>query len=187
MEIFPGIFLYDLDVDLEETITDINEISNLPDSAIKWKSNTEEIKNIQHFGIVNFNKIKLVNEQDGQDVLTETLSNMANSIFSEKSIEYAKNNYVKFEDFDFFVFFKYSKNSEEKYVYEDVVGNKNKRVALKYFINDDYKGGEVYFPRFNITVKPKKNQLLIYPSNYVYGFIEKPVLSGTKYQLSTWF
>lgn len=187
VEIFPAIHLYDLESDLESTISDINNISELPESLIQWKSSIDQMKNIGHFGVVNFDKVKKINEQDGYDNLLHTLSNTANSIFLEKSKEYAKNNYVKFEEFDLFVFFRYLQNSEDRYYHEDVVGNKFKRVALKYFINDNYEGGEVYFPRFDVTIKPKKNQLLIYPSNYVYGLVEKPVLSGTKYQLSTWF
>lgn len=187
VEIFPSIHLYDLDVDLESTIIDINDISELPSSLIQWKLSSDSIKTMEHFGIVNFNKVKKINEEDGGDLLLHSLSNMANSIFLEKSKDYAKNNYIAFEDFDLFVFFRYLKNDQERYYHEDVVGNKFKRVALKYFINDNYEGGEIYFPRFDVTIKPKKNQLLIYPSNYVYGLVEKPVLSGTKYQLSTWF
>lgn len=187
MEIFPGIFLYDLDTNLEDTISDIDQISDLPQSIIKWKSSDEKITDVGYFGIMNFNKVKKINEEDGNDVLLHTLSDMANSIFFEKSQEYAKNNHIKFQEFDLFIFFKYLEGKEERFLYEDVIGGNFKRVALKYFINDNYQGGEIYFPRFDLTIKPKKNQLLIYPSNYVYGFIEKPVLSGTKYQLSTWF
>jgi hypothetical protein len=47
-------------------------------------------------------------------------------------------------------------------------------IAIIYFINDDYEGGEIYLPDIDVTIHPKKNDLLIYPSeaiNYQIGSI----------------
>jgi hypothetical protein len=36
------------------------------------------------------------------------------------------------------------------------------------YINDDYSGGEVFFPLINLRIKPKKNEFLIFPSAYLF-------------------
>jgi hypothetical protein len=41
-------------------------------------------------------------------------------------------------------------------------------VAMVYYPNDDYEGGELEFINFNIKIKPKANQLFVFPASYVY-------------------
>lgn len=43
-----------------------------------------------------------------------------------------------------------------------------RRVSTVFYINDDYEGGEISFPFLNITIKPKANQFLIFPSAYLF-------------------
>lgn len=62
----------------------------------------------------------------------------------------------------------------------------HRRMSTIYYINDDYKGGEIVFPRFGITYKPKANELLIFPSTYVYNHSVLPVLEGTRYAVVSW-
>jgi predicted 2-oxoglutarate/Fe(II)-dependent dioxygenase YbiX len=52
--------------------------------------------------------------------------------------------------------------------------------------NDDYEGGEIEFPNFNIKIKPEPGMLLLFPSNYPYKHIAHPVIEGTKYAIVTW-
>ena len=37
-----------------------------------------------------------------------------------------------------------------------------------FYINDDYEGGEIYFPNWDIEIKPKTGSLVIFPSNEEY-------------------
>ena len=60
------------------------------------------------------------------------------------------------------------------------------RVSAVYYINDDYKGGEINFPRFNITFKPKANQMILFPSTYVYNHSVSPIIEGEKYCVVSW-
>jgi hypothetical protein len=48
-------------------------------------------------------------------------------------------------------------------------------------LNDDYEGGELYFPRFDLTIKPKKGDIIISPSNYIYEHASQDMINGTKY------
>jgi 2OG-Fe(II) oxygenase superfamily len=53
------------------------------------------------------------------------------------------------------------------------------------YINDDYEGGELYFDKFNLTIKPKAGDLYLFPSAFVYSHAAMPVQSGTKYSIVT--
>lgn len=62
----------------------------------------------------------------------------------------------------------------------------HRRVSTVYYMNDDYSGGEIEFPRFKVSYKPKANELLIFPSTYVYNHSVKEVKSGTRYAVVSW-
>jgi hypothetical protein len=51
------------------------------------------------------------------------------------------------------------------------------------YVNDDYEGGELYFPRFNLTLKPKKGDVMVFPSTYIYEHASNNMISGTKYAI----
>ena len=61
-----------------------------------------------------------------------------------------------------------------------------RNISLCYYFNDDYEGGELYFPNIDLIIKPKKNQLVLFPSNFVYSHEVKPVTSGTRYAVTQW-
>lgn len=50
--------------------------------------------------------------------------------------------------------------------------------------NDNYVGGELAFPRFNVFYKPKAGDFVIAPSSYIYAHSAEPVTDdGVKYSL----
>lgn len=61
-----------------------------------------------------------------------------------------------------------------------------RRVSLTYYLNDDYEGGDVEFDKFNLRFKAQKNQLLVFPSNYMYNHQVHPVTSGLRYVIVQW-
>ena len=62
----------------------------------------------------------------------------------------------------------------------------HRRVSTVYYMNDNYTGGEINFPRFEITFKPKANQMIVFPSNYVYNHSVSPVIEGNRYAVVSW-
>jgi len=54
-------------------------------------------------------------------------------------------------------------------------------LAGLFYINDDYEGGELYFPKQNIKFKPKKGAAYFFPGdmNYIHGVTE--ITSGIRY------
>jgi hypothetical protein len=53
-----------------------------------------------------------------------------------------------------------------------------------FYFNDDYEGGEIYFPNFNYEYKPKKGSIIVFPCNnkeYLHGV--KVITSGIRYTM----
>lgn len=72
-------------------------------------------------------------------------------------------------------------------VHEDDSRTKRRMVSGIIYLNDNYEGGELYFPLIDHLHKPKANTALLFPSNFVFRHEARPVLEGTKYALVTWF
>ena len=62
-----------------------------------------------------------------------------------------------------------------------------KDIATLVYLNDDYVGGDIYFPDYDMSFKPKPGDLLCFPDNedYVHGV--KPILDGIRYTTPRWF
>jgi Rps23 Pro-64 3,4-dihydroxylase Tpa1-like proline 4-hydroxylase len=61
-----------------------------------------------------------------------------------------------------------------------------RKVSLVYYFNDNYSGGEIVFPRTGVVIKPKANQLALFPANYMYNHNVSEVTSGTRYSMVNW-
>ncbi len=61
-----------------------------------------------------------------------------------------------------------------------------RRMSHVHYLNEDYEGGEIVFPRFGITYKPKANESIFFPSGYVYNHSVNPVISGQRYAIVSW-
>jgi predicted 2-oxoglutarate/Fe(II)-dependent dioxygenase YbiX len=54
-------------------------------------------------------------------------------------------------------------------------------------LNDDYEGGEFTFFDDTLSYNLGKGDVLMFPSNFMYPHAIKPILSGTRYAIITWF
>ena len=60
-------------------------------------------------------------------------------------------------------------------------GPENSRVlSLVACLGDEFEGGELEFPYFNVKLKLKKNSVVLFPSNFPYSHIAHPVTNGVK-------
>jgi hypothetical protein len=60
-------------------------------------------------------------------------------------------------------------------------------VSMSFYLNDDYEGGEIEFTKFGLKIKPQANEMIMFPSNYVYTHTVHPVVSGTRYAVVGWW
>jgi hypothetical protein len=56
-------------------------------------------------------------------------------------------------------------------------------VSAVAYLNDDYVGGELIFPRFGLTIKPEVGDLVVFPSTFIYEHSSEPIIDGTKYSI----
>lgn len=54
------------------------------------------------------------------------------------------------------------------------------------YLNEDFEGGETFFDRQNIKVKPQLGSVLVFPAYYTHPHQSLPVLKGQKYSFTTW-
>lgn len=88
-------------------------------------------------------------------------------------------NVVYYEAFNFV---KYEGEGTHFNIHADHGPAYNCTVSAVIYINDDYEGGEIKFPRLdNYVHKPRVGDIAIFPSNYIYEHASLPMKSGTKY------
>jgi hypothetical protein len=88
-------------------------------------------------------------------------------------------NVVYYEAFNFV---KYEGSGTHFNIHADHGPAYNCTVSAVIYINDDYEGGDLKFPRLdNLVYKPKVGDIAIFPSNYIYEHASLPIESGTKY------
>jgi hypothetical protein len=61
-----------------------------------------------------------------------------------------------------------------------------RRISLTYYLNDDYEGGDVEFKRHGLRFKANKNDLLIFPSNFIYNHEVHTVTDKLRYVVVKW-
>jgi hypothetical protein len=60
-------------------------------------------------------------------------------------------------------------------------------VSTVMYLNDDYEGGELWFPHLDYTYKPEAGDIVLFPSNFIYAHSSLPVKDGIKYAAVTMF
>lgn len=68
-------------------------------------------------------------------------------------------------------------------VHEDEIGDKNIAYGAIIYLNDDYNGGELYYPDYDFKIKPKAGSMLMHPGNVSHQVTE--VSKKTRYFLTT--
>lgn len=68
----------------------------------------------------------------------------------------------------------------------DTGTNAVRTVSCSLGLNDEYTGGEFYFPNLDKKIKLAKGSILLFPSNFMYPHEILEVTSGTRYSIITW-
>lgn len=98
--------------------------------------------------------------------------------------DYAKYWGINVVYYEAFNFVKYEGEGTHFNIHADHGPAYNCTVSAVIYINDDYEGGEIKFPRLdNLVYKPRVGDIAIFPSNYIYEHASLPMKSGTKYSV----
>jgi hypothetical protein len=96
--------------------------------------------------------------------------------------DYAKYWGINVVYYEAFNFVKYEGAGTHFNIHADHGPAYNCTVSAVIYINDDYEGGDLKFPRLdNLVYKPKVGDIAVFPSNYIYEHASLPMESGTKY------
>jgi hypothetical protein len=69
----------------------------------------------------------------------------------------------------------------------DTSSDESLHIASVYYINDDYTGGEINFPKHNLKIKPKANSLIMFPGNENYTHEVLTIIDKPRYSSALWF
>ena len=75
---------------------------------------------------------------------------------------------------------------EENTTVPDYLNKWSGHLSAVIYLNDDYEGGELYFPDHDLSIKPEPGDFITWPGSgwYVHGV--KEVKNGVRFTLSTW-
>ncbi len=96
--------------------------------------------------------------------------------------DYAKYWGINVTYYEAFNFVKYEGEGQEFKIHADHGPHYNTTVSIVVYLNEDYDGGEIHFPRLDkLTYTPKAGDIAVFPSNYIYEHASLPMKSGRKY------
>ncbi len=143
----------------------------------------------QLLNLVNAKGVPCPENIDKDKEPARTLLDFSSSLNNEFSVylkDYVEEYGISLSEQEPFGLLKYGKGQKfDKHIDNGMMFVRN--VSLVYYANNTYTGGEIFFDRFNLNIKPEKNQLLIFPSNYIYSHSISEVLEGTRYSIVTWY
>ncbi len=172
---------------MQDNVSQIKYIKSFmpKDDAIKIseyaKKNTECFKEFgngeKEFTVHTYHGI----EKNNKDILELMQS------YAKKVYEYVVSTYDgPFEQFNEF------KTHIAKFVpgngmHEHFDSTRPNDIATLVYLNDDYVGGDIYFPEYDISFKPEPGDLLTFPDNpkFIHGV--KAITEGIRYTTPRWF
>lgn len=188
-EIAPGIIVYSDVIDGYETLPkDIEDV--VESGLVTWFSaqvdggENKKVRDTDSIHIpflTDFNRPLPTPKDFFETNLSEIFFNSFNTLEDDYKREYG----IGFSDHSSYDILRYGKGQ----LFTNHIDDHTKyprRISLVYYFNDNYKGGEINFPRFNVSFKPKANQLIMFPSSYVYNHSVSEVTDGTRYAVVSW-
>ena len=70
---------------------------------------------------------------------------------------------------------------------DGAVGGVQRQLSAIAYLNDDYDGGELAFPRQGVQIKPSAGDIVLFPSSISFPHESVGVSAGVKYAVVTWF
>jgi hypothetical protein len=194
-EIAPGIIIYsdvipnseNLYLEIEEAMSSINMTwgqAHVKDDSEDARINTES-RDTSTFGVPYQGMVVDLENKSMSEFFISNLNNLFFENFDLIEKDYNRFYGVETLWHDSYGVLKYG--SGQKFTnHIDDHQLYHRRVSTVYYLNENYTGGEINFPRFNLTIKPKANQMIIFPSTYVYNHSVSPVIEGERYAVVSW-
>ena len=193
-ELVPGIVVYSNAINYDGSLVfDIEE--GMSSAKIEWqlagvKTGDKEVENNKtlrdtHVVSVPYSDVEIKDFVGFENAFSSSLSNLFLENLGPLEHDYKLNYGLSTTWHDQYSILKYGVG--QKFVnHIDDHKDYHRRMSTICYLNDNYKGGEIVFPRFGITYKPAANDFIIFPSTYVYNHSVLPVIEGTRYAVVSW-
>ena len=193
-EIAPGIVVYSNVIpDSKSLYSDIEE--GMISAKIEWKDafvkNSKDVeldpttRNTKTIGVSYSGKIDETEDSDMSSLFFINLNNIFFEHFDPIEKDYLQSFGIGTTWHDSYGILKYGEGQFFTNHIDDHP-DYHRRVSTLYYLNDNYSGGELNFPRFNLSFKPKANHMVVFPSTYVYNHSVSPVTEGERYAVVSW-
>jgi len=155
------------DIDLEDIVKSYPNYVWLESQAAH--SRYKHLPNVKNTDIRNCSATKI--SKDIQKILFEKIEPIVYEYAKKNKISFFSSEYqlVKYTEGQFFI--EHTDSTEEF----------PRKISALLYLNEDYSGGEIVFSQLNISIKPTKNMLVVFPSSSNFSHSAEPVISGTKY------
>jgi hypothetical protein len=168
-----------------DNIEYLEESNNNTSQLSKWKTWKASDQDTE-YGVSKDGMFSNMQYKNELDLQTSTLVYNIKSISDLCFVNYAYNTGVRQLKLpDYFSIRKYNSLADMgKHVdAEDPTDKSHPVVSGVLYLNDQYEGGEIYFPEQNIKIKPEAGSLVMFPSYRPYFHHPLPVTSGNKYMV----
>jgi predicted 2-oxoglutarate/Fe(II)-dependent dioxygenase YbiX len=64
--------------------------------------------------------------------------------------------------------------------------NINRDISVVWYLNEEFEGGELVFPKFEVSIRPTTGLVVMFPSTHDYPHGTKPVTKGVRYAVVSW-
>ena len=170
---------------LSDEFLDKEDCQRILNLSIQLEKSTTAMNRIKDY---RKSLVTLVDEED--DVIKKVKKKIAKSFGLDGNgmeklqlQKYPKGGYYK-EHFD--------AKSEDHFQKDESFSQRKYSIII--YLNDDFVGGETFFPKKNISIKPLRGRLLLFSNmmnetNFVHPFsshLSNKIVSGEKWILSTW-
>lgn len=159
----PGVFVYKNFLSAEELIEVQNELN-----VFDWENCTrEDVKNFQSLRKYE-NRLKSALNNNNYSI--DPMSSFTRRVAGQGMAPHV----------DILNFWNKIRSLEvDEDFNQDVVIQRMAKYAFVFYPNDDYEGGELSYPEYDIDIKPEAGSLFIHDSRVVHGV--KKVISGIRY------
>ena len=193
-ELAPGVRVYENAIEKHNHSILINHIETSIDAGHEsWKVGSTKnyetgedftdnsVRDVVSFNVGYYSDIESVKP----DNFLDSLSILFHNSFSKFEEDYKRDYQVVTEWHDEYYVLRYSGGQQFK---EHIDDNPifPRTISYAYYLNEDYSGGEIEFPLLGISYKPKSNEILFFPSNYIYKHRVNPVIDGKRYAVVSW-
>lgn len=165
-------------------------IKKIEEAGISWRAAEVLVSEEEHQSGTNTKArdtdlIMLPRHTDGGDLVLNEFTKKFHEQMKPCLDQYMAAYYAKIEKFESPQLLRYGKDQK----FHDHIDDHpffTRRISLTYYLNDEYEGGDVEFSRHGLRFKAKKNDLLIFPSNFIYNHQVHPVTEGLRYVVVQW-